>query len=162
MASSFDPSYKCRVTPWAGSTSSTVCLPPNPSQLWPPVANVFRVASRKHLRAEPSEHNTKVDAKLKVHQWIPSASNTSPAALLVAGLPFSVSKTRKMNQNIGLPIAYHVSSVRSLYTLRPPSYSVKSSVSPISISRATSKAFASCAICYRCRCSSPFSHSFFL
>lgn len=59
-----------------------------------------------------SRQSTKVDAKLKVHQWIPSASNTSPAALLVAGLPFSVSRTRNSSKNTGFPIAYHVSSVR--------------------------------------------------
>ncbi|MED6211216.1 hypothetical protein PIB30_071591 [Stylosanthes scabra] len=115
----------------AGSTSSTVFLPPNPSQLWPLVANVFRVASRKHLRAKPSEHNTKFDAKLKVHQWIPSALNTSPTALLVVDLPFSASKTIKMNQNIGLPIAYHVSS--RLHTSAFPQALTKPSSSPYAL-----------------------------
>lgn len=49
-------------------TSSTVCLPPNPSILRPPVASVFPVASRKHSR-----QSAKVDAKLK---WVYSAFNT--------------------------------------------------------------------------------------
>lgn len=38
------------------TTSLTLCSPPNPSRL--PVANVFPVASRKHLCAAPSEHKS--------------------------------------------------------------------------------------------------------